>query len=94
LDLSRSQVVAALQALHAAYPAIYTTTDPTKYQITNMHVNAEIRGLPNSDTLGWSNRPPGADRPDSASVAVKPSGSRQSSGGDLQRRTELHVNIM
>ena len=53
-SISQPQVVAALQALHAAYPAIYTTTDPTQYQITNMHVNAEIRGLPNSDTLGWS----------------------------------------
>ena len=53
-SISQPQVVAALKALQAAYPAIYTTTDPTQYQITNMHVNAEIRGLPNTDTLGWS----------------------------------------
>jgi hypothetical protein len=53
-SISQPQVVAALQALQAAQPMIFTTTDPTKYLVTNIHVNAEIRGLPNSDTLGWS----------------------------------------
>jgi hypothetical protein len=52
-SISQAQVIAAIENINSTQDLSWST-DPTQYQITNIHVNAEIRGLPNSDTLGWS----------------------------------------
>ncbi len=52
-SISQAQVIAAIKNINSTQ-GLSWSTDPTQYQITNIHVNAEIRGLPNSDTLGWS----------------------------------------
>jgi hypothetical protein len=54
--LSQAQFVGALKYLIAKYPGRITSTDPTRYVLNEIHLNAEFHYSPTPAELGWSMR--------------------------------------
>jgi hypothetical protein len=54
--ISRAQFVGALKYLIANYPGRITSTDPTRFVLDEIHLNAEFHYSPAPAELGWSMR--------------------------------------
>jgi hypothetical protein len=54
--ISETQFVAALNYLAAENPGVIQSTDPTKYSLLAVHLNAEFHFQPAPAELGWSMR--------------------------------------
>lgn len=54
--IDQAQFVAALKYLAAKYPGKITSTDPTQYVFSEVHLNAEFHYSPEPAELGWSMR--------------------------------------
>jgi hypothetical protein len=55
-SISRPQFVAALNFLAAEFPGKVQTTDPAKWALVEVHLNAEFHFQPAPAELGWSMR--------------------------------------
>jgi hypothetical protein len=55
-SMSEAQFVSALQYLVAAFPGQVTSTDPSQYVLTEVHLNAEFHTQGQPAELGWSMR--------------------------------------
>jgi hypothetical protein len=54
--ISQAQFVAALKYLETKFPGKITSTDPTQYELVEVHLNAEMNYSPAPAELGWSMR--------------------------------------
>jgi len=54
--INQAQFVAALKYMVAKYPGKITSTDPTQYVLSEVHLNAEFHYSPAPAELGWSMR--------------------------------------
>jgi hypothetical protein len=52
--IDQTQFVGALKYLAAKYPGKITSTDPTQYVLSEVHLNAEFHYSPTPAELGWS----------------------------------------
>jgi hypothetical protein len=52
--INQAQFVAALKYLETKFPGKITSTDPTQYQLVEVHLNAEMNYSPAPAELGWS----------------------------------------